>query len=137
MITLGEFDPKNKETAVYGCMGIEGLDADYELLDSYFGLGQLIEYLEGCDQDYVCSIGFTNAHSWRGCYDELAFEPARNVKISYMLDLAKKCLGREFQGYKGGWFTMTESTDVWLAYEGQGGGQQIGSLLIKYMTGNI
>lgn len=97
-------------------------------------LKELIEALEAADQSHVCEMGFAHPHSYRGYYDQLAFEPARNVRVADMLDCAREALGATYEGYKGGDYTMGEYTDVWLAKYGCCG-EGIGPVLLGYMLG--
>lgn len=98
-------------------------------------LGQLIEELRKHPTDTVVKHGFTNPHSYRGYYDHLAFEPARNVSVGSMLAAAESALGETFEGWKGGQFTMDEDTLCWLAYEGTCGDSDdpITPLIIRAM----
>lgn len=96
-------------------------------------LGELIETLEGADPDLVVPWGFTNPHSYRGYYEQLAFSPASNVTIGAMLADAKSALNATFQGWKGGDYTMHKHTDCWIAIEGQSDGELIGPVLLRYM----
>lgn len=100
-------------------------------------LGELIAALEAHDREKVAARGFTNPHSWRGNYSELAFEPARNVTVGDMLRDARSALGATYQGWKGGDFEMGEYTDCWLASEGYGDGETIGLLLLKFMLTGV
>ena len=97
-------------------------------------LGELIERLEAADPDRIVRVGFSNPHSYRGHYVELAFEPAENVTVASMLEAARSALGSTYEGWKGGDFTMHEYTDVWLAIEGRTG-EGIGPTLLDYMLG--
>jgi hypothetical protein len=97
-------------------------------------LTELIKFLEKCDPALVVPVGFTHAHSYRGYYEDLAFEPAKNVTVGAMLACAKDALGKTFAGYKGGEFEMDEYTDIWLAYYGECG-EGIGPILLSYMIG--
>lgn len=97
-------------------------------------LQQLIDALATADPNRVCPIGFTNPHSYRGYYDQLAFEPAHDVRVSDMLACATGAIGATYSGYKGGEFTMDASTDVWLAEYGSTG-ETIGPVLLAYMLG--
>ncbi len=99
-------------------------------------LCDLIATLEACDPDTRVPLGFGNPHSYRGCYDELAFEPVRNTTVGEMLTCAKESLGRSFSGYKGGEYTMTAYTGCWLAEHGRTG-EGIGPVLLAYMTGHV
>lgn len=97
-------------------------------------LGELIEFLKGVDPAKVCRFGLKNPHSYRGYYEDLAFEPAENVTVGEMLAAAEYALGETFTGYKGGEYVMGEHTDCWLANYGDGGGEGIGPMLLQYMT---
>ncbi len=96
----------------------------------------LIQTLEQYPPDKVVPHGFGRPHSYRGYYDQLAFEPMQNVTVGAMLADAKSALGQTFQGYKGGDYEMGEWTEVWLAHYGQCG-EGIGPTLLRYMMGNI
>ena len=84
-------------------------------------LGELIAALEKLDPDLVVPFGFHHPHSYRGYYDQLAFEPRENVTVGSMLADAREALGTTYEGWKGGDYTMSEWTDVWLAQEGSTG----------------
>lgn len=88
---------------------------------SAMNLGQLIGFLEKQCQSKVCDYGFDRPHSYRGYYERLAFEPAKNVPVKDMLRAAKESMGSVFQGYKGGDFVMTEHTTCYLARYGETG----------------
>lgn len=96
-------------------------------------LAELITALEAADPDRVVPHGFTNPHSYRGYYDELAFEPAANVTVADMLDDARSALGSTYEGWKGGDFTMRGHTDCWLSEEGRASGDTISALLLQLM----
>ena len=99
-------------------------------------LRELINFLEKRDATKVVRHGFNKPHSYRGYYDELAFEPARDVTIGKMLACAKAALGTTYEGYKGGEYVMEEYTDVWLAEWGCTG-EMLGETLLKYMVGEM
>jgi hypothetical protein len=85
-------------------------------------LRELIERLQLEEPDLVIPHGFDAPHSYRGFYDQLAFEPNGGpMTIQELLDIIKPCVGQVFQGYKGGDFKMSEWTDVWLANWGHCG----------------
>jgi len=99
------------------------------------GLQELINALAAADQDYVAPLGFAEPMSYRGYYEDLAFEPAQNVTVASMLAHAKSALGATFTGYKGGEYTMHEYTDCYIAEYGKSGGDKIGPVLVAYLTG--
>lgn len=100
-------------------------------------LGELIaaleEALETADPEMVVPVGFANPHSYRGYYDELAFEPAVGVTVGSMLACAKGALGSTYTGWKGGDYVMQEWTNVWLSRRGEWPGEGIGPVLLHYM----
>lgn len=98
-------------------------------------LGHLIRELEARPQDRAVAVGFGNPHSYRGDYSELAFEPVHSTTIGQMLAAAREALGATYQGYKGGYYTMSEYTPCWLAMEGHSDGEGIGPVLIDFMCG--
>lgn len=81
-------------------------------------LGEIIKILKKYDSEKIVKNGFKYPHSYRGFYFLLAFEPAQNVSIKSMLECAKSAVGKTFIGYKGGEFTMDESTECFLAEYG-------------------
>ncbi|MFF5972250.1 hypothetical protein ACFY7C_12095 [Streptomyces sp. NPDC012769] len=95
-------------------------------------LEELITALEAADPTLVLPHGFTNPHSYRGFYEDLAFEPATDVLVADMLDDARNALGETFQGWKGGDYKMRRYTDCWLAKEGHLG-ETLGPLLVQFM----
>ena len=79
---------------------------------------ELIKILEKEDPNRIMKKGFHQAHAYRGFYAELAVEPAENVLIKEMIETLKGALSMTFEGYKGGMYTMYETTDVWMAMWG-------------------
>lgn len=99
-------------------------------ISSRIYLKTLIEQLEQLPQDKILPFGFGKPMSYRGYYEELAFEPIQEAKVSDMLDYAKSAMGATFTGYKGGEFTMGEMTDCYIAEYGCSG-DKIGPTLIN------
>lgn len=91
------------------------------IMDFNLTLSELIGELIKMPQDAVVERGFAKPMSYRGYYDEVAFEPARNVTIGSMLCHAMSADGESFTGYKGGTFEMRGSTPCWLAHYGNTG----------------
>ena len=84
-------------------------------------LSELILFLESCDKKKIVKNGFSTPHSDRGYYENLAFTPAEDVTIESMLEYSKSALGKEFYGWKGGLFLMTEFTKVFIGEDGCSG----------------
>lgn len=78
-------------------------------------LGELISELEKHDTHKRVRHGFGEGASYRGYYEQLAFEPKENVLVIDMLQHARRCVGVTMQGYKGGSFEMDESSLVHIA----------------------
>lgn len=97
------------------------------------GLGDLIARLEREDPARVLPIGFADPHSYRGYYEQLAFEPRRNIAIGDMLEAARSALGTTYEGYKGGEYTMADWTTCWIAHEGSTSDNMIGPLLLELL----
>jgi hypothetical protein len=85
-------------------------------------LGELILKLEAVedktsevriDFGYFRPVGLS---SWRGSYSELAIEysdgPDRTVQ--WFIDELKAAIGKTYEGYKGGDFTMGKNTPIWV-----------------------
>jgi hypothetical protein len=98
-------------------------------------LSELIKELERHDPEKRVVLGFNSPHSYRGYYDELAFEPAESVTVGEMLDSAREALGATYDGYKGGEYEMSEHTDCWLAYYGSTG-ETIGHNFLRLILGD-
>lgn len=80
-------------------------------------LQKYITYLEQLIKDHgdmSLRIGLGDPHSYRGDYSQLAFAPTADVKLSTMLREAQECLGKVFEGYKGGDFPMHKETKCWI-----------------------
>lgn len=87
--------------------------------DYHLTLGGLIAALEGAGDTPVRfdrGGSPTKPHSYRGYYSDLCFESTdKPVKASRLLEGARTSVGRTFEGYKGGDFTMGEDTPLWVA----------------------
>ena len=97
-------------------------------------LGQLIDALKDVrtsngkdgltvcfDFEYSRPTGFD---SWRGVYAELALNfsfDGRETSLEDLISWAEESVGKTFEGYKGGDFTMTRETPVWVANCGNSG----------------
>ena len=68
----------------------------------------------------------TEIGSWRGSYEELALnfkshDNAEPMSLSDFIKMLKAAVGQTYQGYKGGDFTMSRHTPVWVANYGNSG----------------
>ena len=74
----------------------------------------------------------TSIDSWRGSYSELALnytEDGEPLKISKFLELLKGAVGETFTGYKGGDFTMSKHTPIWVANYGSSGSTAVVNMI--------
>lgn len=91
-----------------------------------FTLGEIILKLESIIIDEeepnviydFCGLYPTDIDSWRGSYAELALnfgdEEKQPMKLSEFLHMLKSTIGKIFEGYKGGEYTMSRHTPVWV-----------------------
>ena len=77
--------------------------------------------------------GFHNPHSYRGDSMDLAFELKANVSVAEMLASAREALGTTYQGWKGGDYTMSEYTYVWLVSQRGNCGESLGAMLLQFL----
>lgn len=100
-------------------------------------LKHLIKFLETRNPDERPIIGFNNPHSYRGYYNELAFEPCDGSETTAgeMLTCCKEALENVYQGWKGGDYTYDENTQCWLSYKGSVSSNTLGSITISLMFG--
>jgi AAA domain len=80
---------------------------------------ELIYLLKTIDPDKVVLNGFGEPMSYRGFYEQLAFEPVSNTTIGSMLEYAESAADSTFEGYKGGMYHMDLGTECWIANYGE------------------
>jgi hypothetical protein len=85
-------------------------------------LNELITKLATMDPNTVMRPGFGAGRSWRGSYDEIAFEPVEQATVGEMLALARAAIGTTLHGYKGGEYPCTGETECNIARWGEYGG---------------
>lgn len=93
-------------------------------------LGQLIAALDEIRRDMPVRFDTGSyprgAHSYRGYYSDLAFEPTTTgVTVADLLGECLSVLDTCLQGYKGGDYLMDEDTPLWEAEYGCGSGRAI------------
>lgn len=97
-----------------------------ERAETQMTLGSLLKTLDGLHAIDLVE-GFKRPHSYRGYYDDVAFEPAgERMKVCDLIAICKSAMGKTFEGWKGGSFEMDETTPVWIAERGSYGGKLIG-----------
>lgn len=92
---------------------------------SQMTLGELIVRLRSLPGEMKLYGIEANPDSYRGYYSDLAFPPAApgdpTITVAELLGVCLDAVGRTFDGYKGGEFTMTKTTPLWLAHYGNCG----------------
>jgi len=66
----------------------------------------------------------TELDSWRGSYSELALNfqtEGHELTVTEFYKMVNDAVGKEYTGYKGGEFTMTKRTPIWVANYGHSG----------------
>lgn len=82
-------------------------------------LGQLnAVFLKMADKSFVFKKGFNTPHSYRGSYNELAFQPAEDIKLEVIIKAIDRAYIETFEGYKGGEYEYNMTTTCHLAYKG-------------------
>jgi len=101
---------------------VDGMTAGFkaERAKTQMTLGDVIDRLGQMDQTIEME-GIGYAHSYRGYYSDLAFGRCDKRKVADVLEVAKECMGKTFEGYKGGDFDMGRNTPVWIASYGSCG----------------
>lgn len=93
-------------------------------------LGQLIDALEKAKPKLIfhgyASLYVDEIQSYRGFYEDLAIGATTEFTEgcydgTAFLEYVKACEGREFEGYKGGDYTATRNTPLWIANWGMCG----------------
>ena len=98
-------------------------------------LGEIINKLKEYDPETQLNLGFTEPHSYRGYYEQLAFEPCKNTTIGRMLECCKKAKSGIFEGYKGGEYTYDDDTECNMAWYGCSG-EVFSVYLLDYILRN-
>lgn len=106
---------------------IDGMGAAWQKKRSQtqLTLGGLIKQLESVDPERKI-IGLGPPMSYRGYYSDLAFAPSDTpIPVVDALKVVRECMGRVFEGYKGGDFQMGELTPLWSAEYGRSSSNRI------------
>lgn len=85
----------------------------------------------------------TGFSSWRGSYEEIAVEYAlsgydgeqfAHTDLKDFVKMIEDSIGKEFDGWKGGEFVMTENTPVWVANSGNVGNTAVVGIVNENYT---
>lgn len=101
--------------------------ADEAAARNQLTLGEMVILLENADQ--TKPVRFTNGRSpgyydsYRGYYEFVAVDPCDDpITVAEFLELTKVAIGATYAGYKGGNFTMSKNTPVWISHYGEASG---------------
>lgn len=96
-------------------------------------LGQFIAVLRRLPPSLP--VGLSAVHSFRGYYDQVAFEPTPGATAALALEEAEYAVGHTFEGWKGGDYTMDESTMCWVADKGSSSDVTVGEYMTEILVG--
>jgi len=99
-------------------------------------LQEIIDAMEKQPRDKPMVIGFTDPHSYRGEYRNLAVEPVFGSTVGESLDCLKEALGSTYTGWKGGDYDMDGFVNVYISHTGRASGERIGALLLACLLGD-
>lgn len=99
-------------------------------------LGEIISKLETMNPDNQIMIEKGGAEftpglfgSYRGYYEDLGLSVLdlneNHQTVQDFLNKCNECIGKQFEGYKGGLYTMTILTDLWCSEYGAAEGWKI------------
>lgn len=100
-------------------------------------LEALIARLSLYPPDTPARLGFGEAHSYRGFYEQLAFCPHAGTTAGAMLKEAQKALHNQYPGYRGGMYQMGPDTPCHVAAYDDAYGTPIDDELILLMLGPV
>ena len=88
-----------------------------------------VVYIKGMPGIDICSPH--NPHSYRGYYWQLAlgYDRKKMHTVAEVLSELQNSIDKQFEGWKGGFFTMNEDTDVWISAEGDAYGTYISEVV--------
>lgn len=96
---------------------IDGMRAAWqkERAKSQLTLGRMIALLDVLEPERLVH-GLGELDSYRGYYDDLAFEPTdQRETVAALKARCQAAMGKVFKGYKGGDYMMGESTPLWVS----------------------
>ena len=95
-------------------------------------LGELIDVLERAKDDEHVRFDWGGMvpgafHSYRGYYDQLAMSvrDADSPTVAEVKGWCREADGGEYRGWKGGDYTMSRDTKVWIANTGKATGTEL------------
>lgn len=88
-------------------------------------LGKLLNQLSKADPNVLVQYKDGKApgepHSYRGYYEDLAFQDQNEITVAELIAVLKGCDGKTYDGYKGGDYVMGRDSPLWRAWKGDCG----------------
>lgn len=89
-------------------------------------LGELLAWLEGFDHSLPVEFDTGGAPgeymSYRGYYRFIAVDRIAQKTVGEFINETKEAIGKTYTGYKGGDFTMSKMTPIWVSTYGTSSG---------------
>lgn len=106
-------------------------------------LGELINLLKMANPQFYVRFGTsdvrlpTKLHSYRGIYEHLAlgYDDKSDITVFSLVEILNQAVGKKFNGWKGGQYTMTYKTPIWMANANESDGKIITGL--RFEDGGI
>lgn len=100
-------------------------------------IGDLLRGLNGIDntKDVRFDFGYfrpSGVGSYRGYYSDLSFRYTIGREyptVQEVIDMLENAIGKDFEGYKGGSYTMSVASPVWVANYGEASGVAVVDVL--------
>lgn len=94
------------------------------------GIGELVALLNVADplKSVVAVVNdrefgvSADVYSYRGYYNQLSIEPGESATVATLALRLSDAIGETFTGYKGGDYTMSRNTPVWISGYGTASG---------------
>ena len=78
------------------------------------------------------TVGVGSFESYRGYYEFLSIRPQEKITtVAEVLKNAREAVGKTYEGYKGGDYTMDRSTFIWCSHHGDASGLMITDAKIR------
>ena len=102
-------------------------------------LGELIDALAECPAEYLriaepMPLTPRSVSSYRGYYEDLAIEYVEGygekMRLDHFLTTLRSAVGETFEGYKGGEYTMSRDTCVWVSNHGKASSTRVSGVVV-------
>lgn len=105
------------------------------IMFKHLTLGDVLVALQKEDPEKMLKFGLTYGHSYRGYYDQVAFELSPYISVGNMKKEVEEAVNHTYTGWKGGEYSMNLTTPVWVADLG-GTGDPLTRLTLMLLLSN-